>query len=791
MMRRKALADVLQRKGRTVLVTLSILISVLGLTVVNSANEVMGGAFIYSHDQSASPDMVFQAPQADPSVVATLLRIPNVATAQWWQAYATTWRTTRGAGAASIQINGYPASQHLHLGAFQLTSGRLPGPGEIVLDARASAVQPVALGATVAIVTSGGVVPLRVVGLARTQGWATVERRAQATGYMRASDLRRLAGPAARSANGQGSPALTVLVMAKVSDTRQAMRTYRAAELALMRAGVKVTDGSLHDTASGASAISGMLVVSRLLSLIALLLTGLLIANTMSVLVTEQMRLIGVMKAMGGARWTIMRGYLLSVGVYSVAGTILGLPLGIGVGSQLAAVLAGLLGLDLGPFHMSLWVVVVSVLVGLGLPPLAALAPLWRGTGITVREAMAAYGMSTGSGTRKAWGQRLTWVPQTVWLGLRGIVRKRARALLTVLALTCSCTVFLAVQITTSSIGATLDQQANAFNCDLTAQWGSITYRPGLYQAIYQGVRRLASVEQVEPRTSGTVSTRQGDLMLTGLEAGTRIYQYQIVAGRWLTASESNTIVLSDLAAQRLHRQVGETVTLTQDATQVAWRIVGIVHDLQVAGGIGDAFTTLENLNRHLLRLPADTMMQLMVKARGHTDEAVSQAAGQLSGAQAGLGVQAQMTTRQETRAQVQSAELIIYALFYAITFIVALVGLLGLFNTVSTSVLERCLDIGILRCLGAQGRQVAGIFWLESTALTLLAWGLGTLLGLPTAYALIHLLSTLIVPFDFVVSPVLILTTLVFALAVTLLASVGPVLRASRLRLRDVLRYE
>src|SRR5947207_3051890 len=130
----------------------------------------------------------------------------------------------------------------------------------------------------------------------------------------------------------------------------------------------------------------------------AFILTCLLIINTMTVLITEQMRIIGTMKAMGGTRWVIMQGYLISVGMYSLVGTILGLAAGIGAGDQLAAVFAGIMRVDLGPFQVSPWVLVVSILVGLLLPPLAALPPLWQGTRITVREAMAAYGVSAGSG---------------------------------------------------------------------------------------------------------------------------------------------------------------------------------------------------------------------------------------------------------------------------------------------------------------------------------------------------------------------------------------------------------
>jgi putative ABC transport system permease protein len=720
-----------------------------------------------------------------------VLHMPNVAKVQLRSEYHSNWHTTNGTGSASIQINGYTDLQHIQLGTFQLTSGRLPGTGEIVMDSRDSVVQPVAIGDSVTITTSSGTSSLRVVGLARTLGWATSESTALATGYMQASALQQIAGPPVSSTKAQSGPVLDTVVMVKVRDTHKAMQTFQAVEQALTLAHVKVTDASLHDTTSGAIAINGLLIVIRVLALIALLLTGMLIINTMTVLITEQMRIIGMMKAIGGTRRVIMQGYLISVGVYSLVGTILGLAAGIGVGNQLAALFAGIMQIDLGPFQVSPWILVVSILVGLLLPPLAALAPLWQGTRITVREAMAGYGVSVGSGKQRAWGQRLAWVPQTTWLGVRGIFRKRTRAILTLLALTISCSVFMSVQITTSSIGYTLDQQTNAYNSDLTAQWGSIKYRPGIYEKMLQQVQALANVDRVEPRTSGTVTTRQGDLALTGLEAQTQFYQYHLVAGRWLAASESNTIVLSDLAAQKLHLQVGDTLTLTQDTTRVTWRIVGIVHDLQVSGGIGEAFTTLENMNVNLSRLPADSMMMLMVRGQNHSDDAVNQLAGQVNSALSGLGVQPQVTTLQEMTAQAQSVDLIIYVLFYSIAIIVALVGLLGLFNTVSTSVLERRLEIGILRALGAKGRRVASVFWLGSTALALLAWGMGTLLGLPGAYGIIRLLSTLIVPFDFFVPPVLILTTLCFVMVVTLLASAGPALRASRLQLREVLRYE
>jgi len=52
-------------------------------------------------------------------------------------------------------------------------------------------------------------------------------------------------------------------------------------------------------------------------------------------------------------------------------------------------------------------------------------------------------------------------------------------------------------------------------------------------------------------------------------------------------------------------------------------------------------------------------------------------------------------------------------------------------------------------------------------------------------------MLSQQLVPLDILFNPLSILVTLVFILLIVTLASVGPALMASRLRIRELLRYE
>ncbi|MCB0050965.1 MAG: FtsX-like permease family protein, partial [Caldilinea sp.] len=75
------------------------------------------------------------------------------------------------------------------------------------------------------------------------------------------------------------------------------------------------------------------------LGLLALLLSGFLVINTISALMAQQVRQIGVMKAIGGRRGQIVIMYLGAVLLYSVAALVVAVPLTVVVAGGLAAFL--------------------------------------------------------------------------------------------------------------------------------------------------------------------------------------------------------------------------------------------------------------------------------------------------------------------------------------------------------------------------------------------------------------------------------------------------------------------
>ncbi|GCF09318.1 hypothetical protein KDI_28820 [Dictyobacter arantiisoli] len=129
--------------------------------------------------------------------------------------------------------------------------------------------------------------------------------------------------------------------------------------------------------------------------------------------------------------------------------------------------------------------------------------------------------------------------------------------------------------------------------------------------------------------------------------------------------------------------------------------------------------------------------------------------------------------------------------LLYAFASLIGCVGLLTLINLLTTSVLERSREIGIWRSMGATGRNVAGVFWIEGASLSILAWVLGVLLGIPAAYGFVYFLNRVLLSVSFAFDPLVIVEMFVVIMGIMSIASIGPALNAAHLRIADILRYE
>jgi hypothetical protein len=384
---RKSVADVTRRKGRTVLVVLGICIGVFGLTAINTAEDSLFAAITFSLS-GQQPDIILDVDRLDPALLPALQSVADIETVQYQTVFHTLWHVSQAPGHIPMQITSYPDLQHVPLTPFQLTSGRYPNAGEIVMEYGDLGLQTFSSGDTVTVDTLQGTASLRVVGLARTPGHNPAASGI-GEGFMSDAGLQQVTA----------SIGLRPEIAVKV--TNDASTVAMTLQQVLLAHGIAVYGDAISTggpTSPPTNAIAGVFALLRILAIVAVVMSGLLILNTVTTLVAEQTAIIGTMKAAGGTRGAIMRGYLVSVGLYSLLATLPAVVLGLLGGYELGSFLASSVPIDIGPFVLQWWIVGVGLAVGFGVPMLAALLPLWNGTRIRVRDALAAYGVSAGGG---------------------------------------------------------------------------------------------------------------------------------------------------------------------------------------------------------------------------------------------------------------------------------------------------------------------------------------------------------------------------------------------------------
>jgi ABC-type antimicrobial peptide transport system permease subunit len=547
-------------------------------------------------------------------------------------------------------------------------------------------------------------------------------------------------------------------------------------------------DTSVSDTANGIFAIMD------LLSVVAIVISVILLLGTISSLITEQIKIIGTLKAIGGQRGQIMRHYLALVFCYSVIGTVIGLAVGVAGGYLLANYLGSLVSLDIGPLQIIPWQILESIAVGIGTPLLATLIPVWIGTKITARQALQGYGLENTAATRGGWAKAsralFGFFPQTIQAGVRGVFRKRLRTVLTMVSLALAGASLLSVLTASYSFNTFLNHVYDVYHFDAMVSLSD----PLPFDKFQQVLGSVQGVQSMESIFQDTPTTQWGNAALTGVQINTRMYQKDLVAGRWFTASDQNSVIISQDAANKSGLKVGDSISFTLSTYKATWHIIGIVQDFSGIGpgNLGVLVAPIGQINT-LLQQPADVTQSVMIRSTyaSPTQAQVDTLTQSLNNALIKAGLIAQVTTPQQLIAQDQSKYGIIYIMLDAVAIIIALVGAIGLSNALSMSVLERRREIGILRSMGAVRSKIVQVFWAEGTTLGFLSWVVAVIIGIPAAYGLVQVQAHVLAPVPFAFNSIDLVWTLATIIVLSALASAGPVLAAVRVKIVQTLSYE
>jgi len=717
---------------------------------------------------------------------------------------------------------------------FRLASGHIPtAPDEVVLDKHTADAEHWSLGDAIGVLGKGGPATLKLVGTA-TYGELDGVPGSSLVATVDATAQQLFAEPGRYDR-------VVVAAVPGVSADDLAERVQAA--VAVPGSDLEVLTGKQDTAAKQAEFKEDVGFINSFLmafAFVSLFVGTFIIYNTFSIVVAQRMKAMALLRALGARRAQVLRSVVLESIVVGLLSAAAGLAAGVGLSFGLRAML-GSAGLELpsGGIVVSTATIVTAFVVGVTVSVLSAVVPAVRASrarpvaalrDVAVDRSGVSFGRAvvgvllTGAGVAafaaglSASGSNAlpligvgaltvimgvftlgpVLVRPIMWLlglpvALLGITGRFARqnvrrnpkrtaatssALMVGVALVGFITILAA-----STKASVVDLVDRSFRSDYVVDSGS--WAQGFSTAIEHDVRAIPSVQAVSPLRMTSAQVDGVTTPIMGLDTSVidSLYDLDVSSGSISAVGPGAVAVAADKADDAgLH--VGDQVSFRFADGAVEPLTVAAVFNGHTVGGDASWIVGLDTFNRHV----TDQFdRKLFVKVDPAVPAAESRAAvdGALS-----TWPNAELQDRAGFERSIAEPIDALLNLVYGLLALAILIALIGIANTLALSVHERRRELGLLRAIGMQRKQLRRTVRRESLLIAVLGTALGAVLAVGGAWAIVRALADEGVT-RFVVPSGQLAIILALACLAGLLAAAGPARRAARLNVLDAIATE
>lgn len=605
-----------------------------------------------------------------------------------------------------------------------------------------------------------------------------------------------------------------------------------------VRTGEQVTDEQVSELNGFIGVFATILLA---FGFVGVFVAAFLIVNTFSIIVSQRVRELALLRALGASERQIIGSVVFEAGVLGLVASVAGLGVGYLMGKGLKA-LTSAIGFDPGGVGAVLLgrTVLVGLGIGVGVTIIAAAVPAWRASRTSplgaVRDAEAvtavlgrrrtvggvvalvggvvallrgsalgtktgflvagAGGLSTfmGSIMLAPWlagpASRILGAPFKAFGGITGTVaranlrRNPRRTGITASALMIGLALVTAMLVLTFSVIRSIDvliERSIAADISVSTTFG------GFSTAVRDRVAEVPEVGLV----SSYRSSEHGQARVEGARATIEAIEAQAVDTLLrlrvrdydANAFDAGGVLVAAETADEHGWVVG-------DAVSAVFPRIG-ARSLEVAGifeerGFFDEY--LVSIKTFEEGFSEQRDFFVFVGARDGTSiERVKQAVNDaIRDEYPNVDVQ----DRSELKAQQRQQAMVFLAFFVGLLLLTLIISLLGILNTLALSILERTREIGLLRAVGAHRRQIRQMVRWEAVMISLLGGILGVMIGVVFGFALQRALADFQIT-ELVVPWLGVVVVVVIAGVAGLFSAVYPAWRAGRLDVLEAISTE
>ncbi len=585
-----------------------------------------------------------------------------------------------------------------------------------------------------------------------------------------------------------------------------------------------------------------------LFGIMALAMAGFIIFNTFRTVVAERRRDLGMLRAIGASKRTVMGLILTESLIQGIIGTALGLVLGylmsslllIGVGGMLA----NLMRVSIGAPEITSANLIGSILLGVGftvgsgyfparsamkVTPLEAMRPSlgavefrrnrrrgWWGLSLMV---VSVAGLLLGdlkiaalSGlvflvgliliapvmvkpVADVFGRIISWIfTREGRLAQGNLARQPGRAAITASSMMIGLAICIAMLAMITSVEhGFISYLDKSLGTDYLLMPPSLILGGGNLGANQGLMERIKATDGVEAATSLRLATTQsGDATLQVI--GVDPIAYPQIAGLEFSKGESTAaftalangraIIVNGIYATSNNVKVGDKLTLKTPSGNQVYNVVGVGFDYLNAK-IQTGYISQANLAEDF-NSTADLL--LLVNRKPGSNEAAVTASLQAIVKDFPAFT---MINSTEFKAEQMNLFKTVMSVFYVMVFMLAVPGLIAMANTMSINVIERTREIGMLRAVGTTRTQVKRMIFAESLLLSALGTTMGILVGLFLSDLLLKAVAYVGFGANFYFPTIGIVLSIVVGLTFGIIAAMVPARQAANTIIVEALQYE
>lgn len=784
---KKSLSDLLINPGRTALVIFALVIGLWGVGAIVVTYTILKNDLNENYRRTEPAHVIMTSKDFDRLDLAAFRKRPDIESAEFRdllhqriEVHPDQW--------IAMWLFGVEDFDDFNLAKIYTEEGKkAPDPGTMLIERDGRNVSDLRLGSRARVRIGSKVLEVPVSGISFDPGQAPATQDAYIYSYVDKQTYRDLTGEADNQ---------RLIVRLKDMHSRQDVQAGAAVIMEdFKRMGITLETVTVpkFNEHPHQFQLNTLLALQGSIGLLAFLMGAVLVSQLMGAILAQQMRQIGVLKAIGASRMQVLSIYMTMVLILGAASSVIAVPLAVVSGYAFAEFVARTINFDIITTKLPPHVYVSLIAAGLLLPILLSLPALLKGVALSVHDALSDYGIGRDGRDRKAGAAAKLPLSPGMQLALRNTLRRKKRLAITVATMALGVAIFSTGFNVRQALVVFLADTRNSMKYDVQVVLKQ-QMPPKQALAPFQSIGNVSRIETWNGGR-GRLQTRSisttGGIGIVALPYNTDLVTWDVIKGRWLQASDELEVVMNQQAVDSLgYPEVGGYYPIDIKGKLVQAKLVGVVKEFEVAKIYidKDRYDALVN--------PEHQANSLMFVAQDKDYDKILLLKNEIEKAIASSDLDILYVLSQAERAQIIYNHLdIILTIITFLALLVLVVSALGMASATGITIMERTREIGVLRAIGATPTMIYRLFVTEGMMTSIAGISVGMLLAWPLSVVASAFFGALIlgagVPLQFAFSNTGFVITLIVTLSFGWLASRIPARKAINVSTREALSYE